>query len=94
MRNAIREYIELSDVEKKSLWDTATFVFDTNVFLNLYRYSQKTRDALLDAMTQLEDRIWMPYHVAYPKTAVQRYFLHRMHGQAPNLHPVQMQLSG
>lgn len=65
MRNAIREYIELSDVEKKSLWDNATFVFDTNVFLNLYRYSKKTRDALLDAMTQLEDRIWMPYQVAY-----------------------------
>lgn len=65
MRNAIREYIELSDAEKKSLWDNATFVFDTNVFLNLYRYSKKTRDALLDAMTQLEDRIWMPYQVAY-----------------------------
>lgn len=65
MRNAIREYIELSDAEKKSLWDNATFVFDTNVFLNLYRYSQKTRDALLDAMKQLEDRIWMPYQVAY-----------------------------
>ncbi len=65
MRNAIREYIELSDAEKKALWDNATFVFDTNVFLNLYRYSKKTRDALLDAMKQLESRIWMPYHVAF-----------------------------
>lgn len=50
MRNAIREYIELSETEKKALWDNATFVFDTNVFLNLYRYSKKTRDALLEAM--------------------------------------------
>ena len=65
MRNAIREYIELSDAEKKSLWDNATFIFDTNVFLNLYRYSKKTRDALLDAMTQLDGRIWMPYQVAF-----------------------------
>lgn len=65
MRNAIREYIELSETEKKELWDNATFVFDTNVFLNLYRYSQKTRDALLGAMKQLERRIWMPYHVAF-----------------------------
>lgn len=65
MRNAIREYIELSETEKKALWDNATFVFDTNVFLNLYRYSKKTRDALLDAMKQLESRIWMPYHVAF-----------------------------
>lgn len=65
MKNAIREYIELSEAEKKTLWDNATFVFDTNVFLNLYRYSQKTREALLDAMGQLENRIWMPYQVAY-----------------------------
>lgn len=64
MKNAIKEYLELSDQEKSKLWDNAIFVFDTNVFLNLYRYSKKTRDALLDAMSRLSDRIWMPHHVA------------------------------
>ena len=65
MRNAIREYIDLTDDEKKQLWNSATFVFDTNVFLNLYRYSKKTRDILLKAMHDLGGRIWMPHQVAY-----------------------------
>lgn len=65
MKNAVKEYIELTDLEKKKLWDSATFVFDTNVFLNLYRYSRKTREALLDSMKDLKGRIWMPYQVAY-----------------------------
>ena len=65
MRNAIAEYLEYTDEEKKKLWKDATFVFDTNVLLNLYRYSKETRDALLNSMEQLKDRIWMPYHVAY-----------------------------
>ncbi len=65
MKTAIKEYIELSDLEKKSLWNRAVFVFDTNVFLNLYRYSQKTRDALLGAMKELKEQIWMPHQVAY-----------------------------
>lgn len=41
MKDAIREYLELKDEEKEELWKNAVFVFDTNVFLNLYRYSKK-----------------------------------------------------
>ena len=40
MKKAIQEYIELKDIEKEALWNEAFFVFDTNVFLNLYRYSK------------------------------------------------------
>lgn len=65
MRNAIREYLELKENEKQNLWENATFVFDTNVFLNLYRYSPKTREQLVNAFEQLSDRVWMPYQVAY-----------------------------
>lgn len=64
MKNAIREYIEYSGEEKNDLWDTATFVFDTNVFLNLYRYSNKTRNQLIESFEWLKTRIWMPYQVA------------------------------
>lgn len=64
MRNAIKEYIELNGQEKNDLWNTATFVFDTNVFLNLYRYSNKTRNQLLESFKWLKTRIWMPYQVA------------------------------
>lgn len=64
MRNAIKEYIELSGQEKNDLWNIATFVFDTNVFLNLYRYSNKTREQLIKSFRWLKARIWMPYQVA------------------------------
>lgn len=64
MRKTIKEYIELSNQEKSDLWNTATFVFDTNVFLNLYRYSNKTRNQLIESFKWLNSRIWMPYQVA------------------------------
>ncbi len=65
MRNAIKEFIEPSRREKQDLWEKATFVFDTNVLLNLYRYSAKTRNSLLNAFQSFKDRVWIPYQVAY-----------------------------
>ena len=65
MRNAISEYIGMTDEEKSELWEECTFVFDTNILLNLYRYTKKTRDSLLKSMSNLQGRVWMPYQVAY-----------------------------
>ena len=64
MRNAIKEYLELSKTEKEELWENAVFVFDTNIFLNLYRYTEVTRNSLFKAMQQLSDRVWMPRQVS------------------------------
>ena len=64
MKEAIKEYIEYTEQEKKDLWNDATFVFDTNVFLNLYRYSNKTREQLFSSFEHFKSRIWMPYQVA------------------------------
>lgn len=65
MRNAIREYIDLTEPEKQDLWDHATIIFDTNVFLNLYRYTSKTRELLLLAFESFKERLWMPNHIAH-----------------------------
>lgn len=64
MRKAVQEYLDLSEDEKQELWNHATFVFDTNVFLNLYRYTAKTRELLMAAFDSFSDRLWMPDHVA------------------------------
>ncbi|KNZ41389.1 PIN domain-containing protein [Acetobacterium bakii] len=64
MRKAICEYLEPDIDNKKMLWENSIFVFDTNVLLNLYRYSTKTREGLLEAISLFQDRIWMPHHVA------------------------------
>ena len=65
MRSVIKEFIEPSNTDKRQLWEKAIFVFDTNVLLNLYRYSAKTRNSLLDAFESLKERVWIPYQVAY-----------------------------
>ena len=52
--------------EIKTLWVNATFVFDTNVLLDLYRYQNETKEALLTALKKLSDnnQIWLPNRVA------------------------------
>ena len=65
MKNAIKEFIEPTSKEKQQLWEKAVFVFDTNVLLNLYRYSAKTRNSLLAAFESFKERVWIPYQVAY-----------------------------
>lgn len=64
MINAIKEYLGCSNKEKEEIWNTGVFVFDTNILLNLYRYSSKTRNQLFDAFTALKERIWLPFQVA------------------------------
>lgn len=38
-------------------------VFDTNVLLNLYRYNEETRASIVDVMSALGDRRWVPHQV-------------------------------
>jgi len=64
MREIFPGYYPLSDSDKKEIWDNATFVFDTNGLLNLYRYTQSTRDNFLAVLDKLGERIWLPYQVA------------------------------
>lgn len=65
MRYAISEFIDYTDAEKEDIWETATFVFDTNVLLNLYRVSSQTRGELKRAMKSVSGRVWLPYHIAW-----------------------------
>lgn len=65
MRTAIWEYLIPSFEDKEILWNKCVFVFDTNVLLNLYRYTSNTRDTLLSAFDDLKERVWLPYQVAY-----------------------------
>ena len=48
----------------RRLWDTCIFVFDANILLNLYRYSDKTRNEFLQTLDSVRDRIWLPHRAA------------------------------
>ena len=63
MSDLFREYYRPSDEEFSRLWQEATFVFDTNVLLHLYRYTPSTRNDLLKVIEALQQRIWIPHQV-------------------------------
>jgi hypothetical protein len=64
MIKEFRGYIPYTDEEKKEIWKNGTFVFDTNILLNLYRYSISTRDQFLEILEKIKDNIWIPNQVA------------------------------
>lgn len=49
----------------KSAWSApdTIFVFDTNVFLNLYGYEEPTRTDFFNTAVKLKEKIWIPHHV-------------------------------
>lgn len=64
MRNEFRSYYRPTDEEFDLMWREGVFVFDTNIFLNLYRYSEETSNSLLTMMDNLKKQLWLPYQVA------------------------------
>lgn len=64
MKKSFFEYYTLTDSEKKHIWNSSYFVFDTNVLLDLYRVSTKTRDTLLQAMKECKGKVFLPHQIA------------------------------
>lgn len=64
MRKTIKNRIMLSESEKKSLWENAIFVFDTNTLLELYRIPRSSAYSIIEAIERISDRIWLPKQVA------------------------------
>ena len=65
MKSHFFEHYDYSDDEKKDIFSNCLFVFDTNVLLNLYRYTVATRDEMFEVMRAHNDRIWIPYQVGW-----------------------------
>ena len=65
MRKTFFEYYSLSDSEVKKIWENSLLVLDTNVLLNMYRYSPSTRDDLLGILRVFSERLWLPYQVGW-----------------------------
>lgn len=63
MRSILEEYENYSQEKIAAIWAKAIIVLDTNILLNLYRYSESTRDNIIQVMEAFKDRLWMPYQV-------------------------------
>jgi hypothetical protein len=61
MRNAFRQYFRPTEAEIQELWTTCLFSFDASVLLNIYGYSNDTRDDLVHVIEGNSDRVRLPH---------------------------------
>jgi hypothetical protein len=64
MREIFRAHFRPTVDELNSLWKSSTFAVDTNVLLNLYRYSAETREALQKALGSVSTQLFLPHQAA------------------------------
>lgn len=64
MKNSFFGYYHPREEELHELWETCLFVLDANVLLNLYRYSPGTSASLINILTEISNRLWIPHQVA------------------------------
>lgn len=57
-------YYPLGDEEVKDVWAHAHIILDANVLLDLYRWSEASRDSFLNTLVSLDTRLWIPHQVA------------------------------
>ena len=72
MKNLFRGYFADNKETIDSLWSECFFVFDANILLNLYRYSDSTRKEFLHILQTIKHRIWLP------NRAAEEYFKNRI----------------
>lgn len=65
MKSQFFGHFKPSESSIKEMWKSSLIVFDTNVLLHLYRYSEETREQLFAMISAFKDRIWIPHKVAY-----------------------------
>lgn len=64
MKDFFRWYFPHTPAQITEIWDTGILTVDTNVLLDLYRYHQNTRQALLDSLNLFNGRAWISHQVA------------------------------
>ncbi len=67
MKEIFPEFYRPEDEEFQTLWSSCVFIFDTNVLLDLYRYSADSRSDFFDVLehNEIRGRLWLPHQVAY-----------------------------
>ncbi|MFJ7681646.1 PIN-like domain-containing protein [Peribacillus butanolivorans] len=63
MKKLFPGFYSPTEPELEHIKDECTFIFDTNVLLNLFRYPDKPREMLLKIFKGISNNIWIPYQV-------------------------------
>lgn len=81
MKELFPGYYRPSQDEFTALWNDCVFVLDANVLLNLYRYPATARDELLNVITPLSNRLWVPFHAALEYQRNRPFVIARQNGR-------------
>lgn len=65
MRTALHQFFRPTQEEFKHLWKDALISFDASVLLNIYGYSDDTRDDLVKVLINYSERVRLPYQFAF-----------------------------
>lgn len=65
MDKFLKIHLPKSDLEIKDIWEKAIIVVDTNVLLNLYKYTSSTRDEFYKIFEHVNSKAWIPHQVAF-----------------------------
>jgi len=63
MRDQFRGYYTPDEEALRAIWGSGLIILDTNALLNLFRYTESTRDAFLLVLQSLVDQLWIPHQV-------------------------------
>lgn len=58
-------YRTVTDEDYQALLKSGLVVLDANVLLNFYRYHTATRENLIQALTRIGERLWVPYQAMF-----------------------------
>lgn len=64
MKNIFPGFNKKTEDDIKNLWENGVILFDANVLLNLYRYSNETRKTIINLIAKFKDKIWLPHQSA------------------------------
>ncbi|WP_282178748.1 PIN domain-containing protein [Maribacter stanieri] len=62
MKKEFSEHFSPTEKEIKAIWEKAIFIFDTNILLNFYRYSEETKDRFIEIIEELSPRVFFVNH--------------------------------
>jgi hypothetical protein len=65
LREQFEHFYSADDDAVSTALRTGLVVPDTNVLLSLYRFQSEGREELFGALERLDDRLWIPYQVAF-----------------------------
>lgn len=66
MKKMFSEYFyKLDNSDLTNIWNNCLFVFDTNILLSLYKYSEETRNTFFLILEEINQRLWLPHQIGY-----------------------------